>query len=212
MNTEEISKAVAAIRAKIEAKMRGGRGKTEEVLPPMLPLPSLKPTIWSLTDEIGPKDWVEKERKVWATWQQMIIKHPHILTQPEMVGPNETIKIYPRYLHNPKVVVAIREAHSPQEAYDMIHRYVSKDAADEFAELYIRMRREKRLASYPPETPENEIIADELTDLLIRSHPKSSRRTPLGVLPTRKMANEEWLAKDEEWWAKHVGGISRSTE
>ena len=133
MNTEEISKAVAAIRAKIEAKIRRGRGKIEEVLPPMSSLP---PTIWSLTDDIELKIWLEEERKAWEEWQQMIATHPTILTRKEMVGPNDTINIYP----SPKMMESIRVAGSPQMAYDMIKKYVGKDAADEFANVYIRMR------------------------------------------------------------------------
>ena len=133
MNTEEISKAVAAIRAKIEAKIRRGRGKTEEVLPPMS---SLSPTIWSLTDDIELKIWLEKERKAWEEWKKMIATHASILSRHEMIGPNETINIYP----NPKMMESINDAHSPQEAYDMIKKNVGKDAADRFANVYIRMR------------------------------------------------------------------------
>ena len=136
MNTEEIRKAVAAIRVKIEEKMRRGRSKIEGVLPPK---PPLSPTIRSLTDNIELEIWLEKERKAWEEWQKMVATHASILMRHEMIGPNETINIYP----NPKTMKAIREAHSPQEAYDMIQKNVSKDAADEFANVYIRMRLEK---------------------------------------------------------------------
>lgn len=148
----------------------------EQVKPEIPPLEELdlptEKTIWNLTKEIGPPEWVEKERKEWERWQKMIVSHPVVLTIPsDPMMADDT----PYALHNPIVVPAIKAAHSPQEAYDIIKKLVDKNTADEFSDKFMAMRYDRRMARWPPDTPADAIVAAELADQYIITRFKHRR-------------------------------------